>query len=71
MGGVIMHEKYRIVCHFTPLSSPQVDTSWQAGDHEGARRYSRIALLLNVVSIVGGIVLTAGILYWRINLLYS
>ena len=33
----------------------QVDSSWQVGDYEGARRSSRSALQWNAVSIIGGI----------------
>lgn len=41
----------------------QVDTSWDSGDREGAQRNSRITLLLNIASIVGGIIsITAMIL---------
>ena len=33
----------------------QVDTAWNAGDREGARRNSYAALAFNIASIIGGI----------------
>jgi LytS/YehU family sensor histidine kinase len=35
----------------------QVDSSWTAGDYEGARRSSRNALYMNIATIVVGIIL--------------
>ena len=45
----------------TLLSCPvQVDHSWSLGDHDGARRNSRIAFFWNIAGIVGGIVIGIG-----------
>ena len=48
------------------LHSLQVDTAWNAGDRQGARRNSYVALALNIASIIGGIALTVTlILYYH------
>ena len=41
-------------CHMIDL---QVDTTWAAGDYEGARSHSRSALNWNIASISMGIIL--------------
>lgn len=42
--------------HMCVCVSVQVDHSWSVGDHDGARRNSRIAFYWNIAAIVGGIV---------------
>jgi len=47
---------YFVLCHFFSFHY-QVDSSYDSGDYENAKRYSNIAKWLSILSIICGVIL--------------